>query len=117
MSLATTVSASGTKYGIKNSSRLPFFALAPNRLLAAPGRPRIVPELPTHLLSMLDITAPSLPVILTQDELAALLKVPPRTLEDWRLTCSGPPYRKIGRHVRYELIEVMDWFRAQGNHA
>lgn len=117
MSLATTVSALGTKYGTKNPSRLPFLVLEPNRLPAAPGRPRVVPELPTHLWGMLDTTAPSLPVILTQDELAALLKVPPRTLEDWRLTCSGPPYRKIGRHVRYELIEVMDWFRAQGNHA
>lgn len=117
MSLATTVSASGTKYGTKNPSRSPFLTLAPNRLPASTGRPRVVLELRTHLWGMLDTTAPSLPVILTQDELAALLKVPPRTLEDWRLTCSGPPYRRIGRHVRYELIEVMDWFRAQGNHA
>lgn len=66
---------------------------------------------------MVDTAAPPLPVILTQDEVATLLKVPARTLEDWRLTRSGPSYRKIGRHVRYELTEVMDWFRGQGHHA
>ena len=49
---------------------------------------------------MVDTTAPPLPVILTQDEVATLFKVLPRTLEYWRLTRSGPPHRKIGRHVR-----------------
>jgi hypothetical protein len=81
------------------------------------GGHRVAPERGAHLWGMVDTTAPSLPVILTQDDVATLLKVPPRTLEDWRLTRSGPPYRKIGRHVRYELTEVMDWFRGQGHHA
>lgn len=117
MSLPIIFSPVGTKYGTKNPARRRFSALASNRLPAAPEGHRVIPERGAHLWSMVDTAAPPLPVILTQDELATLLKVPPRTLEDWRLTRSGPPYRKIGRHVRYELTEVMDWFRGQGHHA
>lgn len=117
MSLATTVSPQGTRYGTKNPSRAPSSALPQNRLPVAPDDHRVVPEREAHLWNMVDMTAPALPIILTQDEVATLLKVPPRTLEDWRLTHSGPPYRRIGRHVRYELTEVMDWFRGQGHHA
>lgn len=43
-----------------------------------------------------------------------LLQVSPRTLEDWRLTRSGPLFRKMGRHVRYELGSVMAWFENLG---
>ena len=107
----------GTKYGTKNLSQRRSSAFAPNRVPAASEDHRVVPERGAHLRCMVDTAAPPLPVILTQDELARLLKVPPRTLEDWRLTRSGPPYRKIGRHVRYELTEVMEWFRRQRDHA
>ena len=117
MSLATTFSPAGTRFGTKNPPRTPILVLAPNRLLVPPGRHGVIPESRAHLWGMVETTAPGLPVILTQDELGTLLKVPPRTLEDWRLTRTGPPYRKIGRHVRYELTEVMDWFRAQGHRA
>jgi hypothetical protein len=47
---------------------------------------------------------------LTQNDVGRLLQISPRTLEDWRLTKSGPPYRKLGKHVRYELDAVMRWF-------
>jgi hypothetical protein len=40
------------------------------------------------------------PAFLTQAEVAVLLGVPERTLEGWRLTRSGPPWLKLGRHVR-----------------
>ncbi|WP_346231570.1 helix-turn-helix domain-containing protein [Parafrigoribacterium mesophilum] len=62
-------------------------------------------------------TAPPLPRILTQNEVGKLLQISPRTLEDWRLTKSGPPYRKLGKHVRYELDAVMRWFEALETHA
>lgn len=117
MSLVSTVLPAGTKYGTKNPSRRSFSALPPDRLPGAHGGHRVVPERAAHLWGMVDTTAPPLPIILTQDEVATLLKVPARTLEDWRLTRSGPSYRKIGRHVRYELTEVMEWFRRQGHHA
>lgn len=56
--------------------------------------------------------APSIaPTFLTQREVAELLRLPERTLEDWRLTCQGPPYLKLGRHVRYDLADVIGWAR------
>lgn len=49
----------------------------------------------------------------TQAEIADIIKVPERTLEDWRLDHVGPPYMKLGRHVRYDLSEVFAWAREQ----
>ena len=48
---------------------------------------------------------------LTQHEVAELLRLPERTLEDWRLTHAGPPYLKLGRHVRYDVQDVLAWVR------
>ncbi|TFD50413.1 hypothetical protein E3T46_10970 [Cryobacterium sp. Hh11] len=42
---------------------------------------------------------------------------PPRTLEEWRQTRTGPPYRRMGRHVRYLRREVLAWFEALAMHA
>ncbi|WP_411720813.1 helix-turn-helix transcriptional regulator, partial [Mycetocola sp.] len=44
-----------------------------------------------------------------QQEVAELLRLPERTLEDWRLTHAGPPYLKLGRHVRYDVQDVLTW--------
>lgn len=41
-----------------------------------------------------------------QDGTAAYLGVPPRTLEYWRYTKKGPPWTRVGRHVRYIKREV-----------
>jgi hypothetical protein len=61
-----------------------------------------------HLFGM-DATTQLTPTFLTQRELADLLRLPERTLEDWRLTHSGPPYLKLGRHVRYDVHDVLAW--------
>ncbi|MBG6059695.1 putative DNA-binding transcriptional regulator AlpA [Cryobacterium sp. MP_M5] len=57
----------------------------------------------------MDATTQLTPTFLTQRELADLLRLPERTLEDWRLTHSGPPYLKLGRHVRYDVHDVLAW--------
>jgi excisionase family DNA binding protein len=49
------------------------------------------------------------PVFLTSRQVADLLRVPLRTVEDWRLTRNGPPWLKLGRHVRYEQAELLAW--------
>ncbi|MGJ0203037.1 helix-turn-helix domain-containing protein [Leucobacter sp. gxy201] len=49
------------------------------------------------------------PVFLTSREVADMLRIPVRTVEDWRLTRSGPPWVKFGRHVRYNQAELLDW--------
>lgn len=51
--------------------------------------------------------------VLTPGEVAALLKVPERTLSDWRYRQEGPPFHKVGRHVRYLAAEVRSWLACQ----
>lgn len=47
------------------------------------------------------------PALLTQQEVAKLLGVSRRTLEDWRLTKTGPAFLKLGyRTVRYTADDV-----------
>lgn len=48
--------------------------------------------------------------IITGEQLASLLQVSPRTVEEWRRTRTGPPWRRVGRHVRYLRREVFAWF-------
>jgi excisionase family DNA binding protein len=56
---------------------------------------------------------PSAPVFLTQSEVAELLRLPVRTVEDWRLTRNGPPWLKLGRHVRYEQDDLLEWVKGR----
>ncbi|MDM4762163.1 helix-turn-helix domain-containing protein [Galbitalea sp. SE-J8] len=51
------------------------------------------------------------PVLFTSREVADLLRVPLRTVEDWRVTRSGPPWLKLGRHVRYDRDELLAWVK------
>ncbi|WP_175491198.1 helix-turn-helix domain-containing protein [Microbacterium azadirachtae] len=50
------------------------------------------------------------PQIMTGEQVAQLLHVSPRTIEDWRQTNAGPPFRRMGKHVRYLRREVLAWF-------
>jgi hypothetical protein len=45
----------------------------------------------------MDQTTQVAQTFLTQQELAEMLRLPERTLEDWRLTHAGPPYLKLAR--------------------
>lgn len=47
--------------------------------------------------------------LLTSPETAAYLKVPERTLNDWRYRKIGPPFLRVGRHVRYRRSDVDEW--------
>ena len=51
----------------------------------------------------------TLEVLLEEKELARLLRVSIGTLRYWRLTCSGPRYRKVGHMVRYAPSDVHAW--------
>ena len=46
----------------------------------------------------------------TIEEVAAYLRVPVQTLYQWRRKRSGPPCRRVGRHLRYEPSAVRAWF-------
>ncbi|MBR8742800.1 AlpA family transcriptional regulator [Nocardiopsis sp. MG754419] len=40
---------------------------------------------------------------------AAYLRVPAKTLYEWRYKGDGPPSHRIGRYVRYVPSEVRTW--------
>lgn len=42
----------------------------------------------------------------TPGEVAEHLKVPPKTLNQWRYLGKGPRWIKVGRHVRYRWTDV-----------
>ena len=50
---------------------------------------------------------------LTQLETSRLLRISPRTLERMRLHGTGPPFRKFGRRVVYEISDLREWADAQ----
>ena len=59
---------------------------------------------------------PQLPVFLTPEELAALLKLPSvETVYQWRRKHTGPPGFRAGRHVRYDLAAVLAWTAQQAS--
>jgi excisionase family DNA binding protein len=52
--------------------------------------------------------------LLTEKELASLLKVSARTLRAWRDAGEGPPAIKIGRRaIRYRRSDVERWLEQQ----
>lgn len=49
---------------------------------------------------------------MTKNEVAALLRVTTRTLDNWRDAGAGPPHLVLARrHVRYPHAAVADWIR------
>ncbi len=48
-------------------------------------------------------------VFLTKEQLARALNVSPKTVMAWRYHHKDFPARKMGRHVRYSLTEVLVW--------
>lgn len=64
----------------------------------------------SYRLGMNDGTTGLLTEILTPEQVAAVLQVSPRTVEEWRRTRTGPPWRRMGRHIRYLRREVLVWF-------
>lgn len=71
-----------------------------------PCRPRSFAGAGSHLAVMSEHEGE----ILTPEQVAELLQVSPRTIEEWRRTRTGPPWRRMGRHVRYLRREVLVWF-------
>jgi predicted DNA-binding transcriptional regulator AlpA len=47
--------------------------------------------------------------VLTGREVAARLGVSARTVEGWRRYGTGPPYCKVGRVVRYAVMDLEAW--------
>lgn len=50
--------------------------------------------------------------LVTAQAAAKYLGVKVETLTQWRWRKSGPPFRKVGRAVRYSLAELEEWSKA-----
>jgi excisionase family DNA binding protein len=50
---------------------------------------------------------------LTEDDAAKVLGIAANTLRHWRSHRYGPPFAKLGRHVRYLRSDLDAWVRSQ----
>ena len=64
-----------------------------------------------HVVHMTETSPLSL---LTQDQVADLLQIPARTLEDWRLRAYGPRFIRLGKRVRYRARDIEQWLDQLG---
>lgn len=46
----------------------------------------------------------------TLDDVSLYLGVPAETIRAWRKRDYGPRARKLGKHLRYDPVEVRAWF-------
>lgn len=54
-----------------------------------------------------------MPTFFTTPEAAEYLRLAPKTLEKYRVTGDGPPFRKHGRRVLYHREELDAWSEEQ----
>jgi len=109
----TLLDPRGATLGAKNDSQTPFWRQRPRLARPATGPCGPARDPASHLFVMTNDNAE----IMTATQVAELLQVSPRTLEDWRQTRTGPPYRRMGRHVRYLRGEVLCWFAVLATNA
>ena len=51
----------------------------------------------------------------TIERTSQYLGIPVGTLYQWRHRRKGPPAAKVGRHLRYNSTDVIDWVRKQAS--
>lgn len=54
--------------------------------------------------------------LLTVQEVADLLQVPPKTIYTWRYKGVGPPALPIGRYLRFRAEDVAAWLEERTGH-
>jgi excisionase family DNA binding protein len=53
----------------------------------------------------------------TVGEVAAFLRVPPKTLYRWRYSGAGPPAYRVGKHLRFRWEDIEAWLSERGDSA
>ena len=59
------------------------------------------------------LNAATVEALLGPGELSVLLGVPIATLGNWRCAGKGPPFLRVGRHVRHRPDDVAAWIDQQ----
>ena len=54
--------------------------------------------------------------MMTTEQVGAYLAVPVSTIHRWRYVGEGPPAAKIGRHLRFDRQELLEWVEEQKRH-
>jgi excisionase family DNA binding protein len=54
-----------------------------------------------------------IPVLLTPEEAAKILKLSLSWLAKARMHGDGPPYMKVGRSIRYSEAALLQWMKSQ----
>ena len=57
----------------------------------------------------IDLFGHSPGTLLNEREVAAAIFVSVKTLQYWRQHGEGPPFLRLGRHVRYRAGDVAEW--------
>jgi excisionase family DNA binding protein len=56
-------------------------------------------------------------LLATVGEVAAFLRVPPKTVYQWRYLGLGPPAYRVGRYLRFRWDDVEVWLSKRGDPA
>lgn len=51
--------------------------------------------------------------LLSPADVQKLYTIPVTTLEKWRSLKIGPPYHKLGKHIRYQAKDVEQWIASR----
>lgn len=57
-----------------------------------------------------DLTRPALA---SRKEVSEYLGIPVQTMAAWAAHGEGPRYRRVGKHARYEWVDVRAWLDSQ----
>ncbi len=74
-----------------------------------PAMRRSIPATPTAT----QVSPPTQPAFLNNEEAARYLNLSPRTLEKHRVIGGGPRFRKFGRRVVYAFVDLESWANAR----
>ncbi len=103
--------------GDMRSHRLPI-TLSRCAALSARTPRRSIRSLPGYSVRLehlppMNTTELGLEPLIGVEELAEYLGVPVQTIYDWRLSGKAPRAFKLGKHLRFSLLDVRDWLDAQ----
>ena len=66
-----------------------------------------------RVVARLQQTAPNPGELLDEKEVAAELRVTRRCLQQWRHRHTGPPFVRLGKHIRYRADVLRLWVAAR----
>lgn len=70
-------------------------------------------QIPSELLNLVKATSQPGAVYIDEKKASLLTGYSAAFFRKRRLLESGPPYRKIGRSIRYSVLELVQWMESQ----